>query len=428
MRKREKYVLALAFVFILVGASLYGLFKRPPRLGLDLVGGIHVILTAVSKPGAPVTSATMNQAQFIIENRVNALGVVEPQIERQGRENILIQLPGVKDPQEALEIIGKTALLEFAAVEKNYEGVPTKELNKLIKRGTKVLGETLLTGEVIKDARIGQDELAKSAVDITFKPDGAKRFDEIAKKFFGRQLAIVLDGEIISAPTIQATEFKGKAQITGDFTSEEAQNLVLVLKTGALPVELKISEHRTVGPTLGHDSLIAGLEAGLVGLGLVALFMLIYYRLFGFLSWISLAVFASLLCGLLVVVGVTLTLPGIAGIILMVGIAADSSIIIFERIKEEAQTGKTLRVAMETGFSHGFKTFLDADLVSFITALILFYFGVGPVKGFALTLMLGIICDIFTSFLFTRSVLGLLAQTKLSQKPNFLGIKVKEVV
>ncbi|MDP3013260.1 MAG: protein translocase subunit SecD, partial [Candidatus Subteraquimicrobiales bacterium] len=257
---------------------------------------------------------------------------------------------------------------------------------------------------------------------------GARKFDEVAKKFFGNRLAIVLDGEIISAPVIQATEFRGKAQITGKFTADEARELVLVLKTGALPVELEVSEYRTVGPTLGRDSLLAGLKAGLIGLGLVALFMLGYYRLFGFLSWIGLAVFASLLSGLLVVVGATLTLPGIAGIILMIGIAADSSIIVFERIKEEARSKKTLRVAIEIGFSHGFKTFLDADLVSFITALILFYFGIGPVKGFALILMLGIICDILTSFLFTRSVLGLLASTNLAQKPNLLGIKIKEVV
>lgn len=412
MTNKQKYLLALGFVFVLLGAAVYGLFVRPPKLGLDLRGGLHVVLTAKEKPGAPVTEEAMEQTKRIIDQRVNRLGVAEPGIERQGGRNIMVQLPGVKEPQKALEVIGKTALLEFKPV-LNFDEEEKKY----------VLGPTLLTGKALSGAKVGEDELGRPAVDITFNKEGAKKFDEIAKEFYQKQLAIVLDGVVMSAPVIQSTEYRGKAQITGDFTIDEARRLVVVLEYGALPVELEISENRVVGSTLGHDSLIAGLRAGIIGLVLVALFMVGFYRVLGFLSWLTLTVFAVLLGGLLVLVNATLTLPGIAGIILMIGVAADSSIIVFERIKEEARGGKTIRTAMDTGFTHGFRTFLDADLVALTTAIILFWFGVGPVRGFALTLMLGIACDIFTSLFFTRSVLGLLARTRLVKKPRLLGMR-----
>lgn len=412
LTNKQKYLLALGFVFVLLGAAVYGLFVRPPKLGLDLRGGLHVVLTAKEKPGAPVTEEAMEQTKRIIDQRVNRLGVAEPGIERQGGRNIMVQLPGVKEPQKALEVIGKTALLEFKPV-LNFDEEEKKY----------VLGPTLLTGKALSGAKVGEDELGRPAVDITFNKEGAKKFDEIAKEFYQKQLAIVLDGVVMSAPVIQSTEYRGKAQITGDFTIDEARRLVVVLEYGALPVELEISENRVVGPTLGHDSLIAGLRAGIIGLVLVALFMVGFYRVLGFLSWLTLTVFAVLLGGLLVLVNATLTLPGIAGIILMIGVAADSSIIVFERIKEEARGGKTIRTAMDTGFTHGFRTFLDADLVALTTAIILFWFGVGPVRGFALTLMLGIACDIFTSLFFTRSVLGLLARTRLVKKPWLLGMR-----
>lgn len=412
MTNKQKYLLALGFVFVLLGAAVYGLFVRPPKLGLDLRGGLHVVLTAREKPGAPVTEEAMEQTKRIIDQRVNRLGVAEPGIERQGGRNIMVQLPGVKEPQKALEVIGKTALLEFKPV-LNFDEEEKKY----------VLGPTLLTGKALSGAKVGEDELGRPAVDITFNKEGAKKFDEIAKEFYQKQLAIVLDNVVMSAPVIQSTKYGGKAQITGDFTIDEARRLVVVLQYGALPVELEISETRVVGPTLGHDSLIAGLRAGIIGLILVALFMLGFYRVLGFLSWLTLTVFAVLLGGLLVLVNATLTLPGIAGIILMIGVAADSSIIVFERIKEEARGGKTIRTAMDTGFTHGFRTFLDADLVALTTAIILFWFGVGPVRGFALTLMLGIACDIFTSLFFTRSVLGLLARTRLVKKPRLLGMR-----
>ncbi len=424
MTNTQKYIYALIVVFILSAGSLYLLVSQPPRLGLDLQGGLTVILTAVSRPGAPITEDAMKQALFIINQRVDKLGVTEPNVSRQGRTNILVQLPGIKNPEEALNIIGQTALMEFKIVKPEYVNNNIKKLNELLNKGTDPLGPTLLTGDALQSAKADfSPDTNEPEVSIRFTPAGSKNFSGITEKNIGKPLAIVLDDRVMSAPIIKERIPTGKAVITGIKNVEETKRVALVLQTGALPVKLIKSQHRTVGPTLGRDSLQEGLRAGIIGLLLVALFMVLFYRAFGFVTWVALAIFSTLLGGLLIAVRATLTLPGIAGIILMIGIAADSSIIVFERIKEEVRSGKSLRVSMDTGFFHGFRTFLDADLVTFTTAAILFYFGVGPVKGFALTLMLGIACDLFTSYFFTRSILGLLGRVRLFNKPILIGLK-----
>ncbi|MEW6189211.1 MAG: protein translocase subunit SecD [Actinomycetota bacterium] len=423
MASKQKYLLSMGFALILVAVCIYFIVKYPPKLGLDLKGGMHIILSAKEKPGAPVTEQSMEQALFVIRQRVDKLGVTEPQIERQGRNSILVQLPGIRNPQKALEIIGKTALLEFI------------EVKSIDKEGKVILGKVLMTGKALKNARPSFGEMSKPIVEMEFTKKGTKKFADITTRYVRQRLAIVLDKEVMSAPVIQEPITGGRAIITGLDSIDEAKRIALVLQTGALPVELDISESKTVGPTLGWDSLMAGLRAGILGLILVALFMVIYYRLFGVITWLALGVFATFLFGLLVAVnavltsfglaGINLSLPSIAGIVLMIGVAADSSIIVFERIKEEVRGGKTIRTALDTGFSHGFKTFLDADLVTFTTAAILFYFGIGPVRGFALTLMLGIVCDLFTSFFFTRAMLGLMSFTKLWRNPKLLGLERK---
>lgn len=439
MGNKQKYILSLLSIFLLVGGSVYLLIKQPPKLGLDLRGGMNVILTAKSKPGAPVTSETMEQALFVIEQRVNKLGVTEPQISRQGSKSIMVQLPGIKDPQRVLDVIGKTALLEFKPVKDEYAQLPEGQLNNLIKKGTdpfvSLPKDLQVTGDALSSANVGYaDEAgAKPKVDLKFTSDGGKKFDKLAAKFYQKNVAIVLDNRVQSAPRLQSTHFGGRAEITGNFSVEKAKDLALVLQTGRLPVELTISENQTVGPTLGRDSLMAGLRAGIIGLIIVALYMLIIYRVYGLLSWVTLSIFVTLLLGSLAAInaililsktaGISLTLPGIAGIIFMFGSAADSSVIVFERIKEETRNGKSIRTSMNTGYTHGFKTFLDADLVTFLTAAILFYFGIGPVRGFALTLMLGIGCDLLTSYFFTRSALGLMAPFKMFAKTWLSGIK-----
>ncbi len=438
MSNKQKYMLSLFFVLILVAGSVYLLVTQPPKLGLDLQGGMNVILTAEAKKGASATSETMEQAIFVIEQRINKLGVTEPQISRQGSRSIMVQLPGVKNPDRVLDIIGKTALLEFKPVKDEYAQLSEKQLDDLIKEGAdpfvSLPSELRLTGDALSTANVGYEESGgKPKVNLRFTSSGGKKFDKLAAQYYQKRLAIVLDNRVQSAPVLQSTHFGGRAEITGDFSIDKAKELALVLQTGRLPVELTISENQTVGPTLGRDSLIAGLRAGIIGLAIVALYMLAIYRIYGLLSWVTLSIFVTLLLGSLATInailvlsgtaGISLTLPGIAGIIFMFGSAADSSVIVFERIKEETKRGKSVRTAMNTGYARGFKTFLDADLVTFLTAAVLFYFGIGPVRGFALTLMLGIGCDLLTSYFFTRAVLGLLAPARFFSKTWISGIK-----
>lgn len=437
LSNKQKYILSLLFVLLLVAGSVYLLIERPPKLGLDLRGGMNVTLTAKSRAGAPVTSSIMEQALFVIEQRVNKLGVTEPQISRQGAKSIMVQLPGIKNTERVLDIIGKTALLEFKPVKDEFAQLSESQLNDLIKKGTDPFAplskELRLTGDALSSANVGYEETGgKPKINLTFTGAGGKQFDKLAAQFYQKRLAIILDNKIQSAPVLQSTHFGGRAEITGDFTIERAKDLALVLQTGRLPVELVISENQTVGPTLGRDSLLAGLRAGIIGLILVALYMLVFYRAYGLLSWFTLSIYITLLLGSLAAInailvlsnsaGISLTLPGIAGIVFMFGSAADSSVIVYERVKEESKGGKSVRTAMSTGYTHGFKTFLDADLVTFLTAAVLFYFGIGPVRGFALTLMLGIGCDLLTSYFFTRAALGLLAPLKILLKPWFSGI------
>ncbi len=428
MSQRQKYLLSVFFVLALVVASVYLIYPpaKSTRLGLDLKGGLHIVLTARPLPKAPVTEETMERAKVVIEERINKLGVSEPEISRQGSNSILVQLPGVKDPREALDIIGKTALLEFRPVTTSTaEGL--------------VLGETLMTGEYVKDAAVDFDDFGKPKVDIEFTPEGAKKFDQITAEMVGKRLAIVLDYNpkgrtdeekgIISAPVVNERISGGRAEITGDFTIDFAKKLALVLQTGSLPVKLDISESRTVGPTLGSDSLRAALIAGIAGLVAVVLYMIFFYRLLGLITAGALAVFSTLFWGTIVAtnkftpLGWTLTLPGIAGIILSIGVAADSSVVIFERVKEEIRAGKSFKQAADKGFTFGFKTMVIADVVTLIAALILIWQGVGPVRGFAISLSVGIGIDLFTTFFFTHPLLSLLSSSEALNKSLLLGVR-----
>ncbi len=419
MNPTQKHALSISVVLFLVLISIY--FIYPPakstRLGLDLKGGMHVILSAKPFPGSPVTENAMDQAMLIIRQRVDKLGVAEPEITRQGRNNILVQLPGIKRPEKALEIIGKPAFLEF------------KEVKGTDKKGKIILGKTEMTGRYLKDAQVDFDELGKPKVNLQFTSEGGRKFEEVTGRLVGKQLAIVLDGKVMSAPQVREKISGGRAEITGDFTIDKAKELALVLQTGALPVKLEIEENRTVGPTLGADSLRAGIKAGIIGLILVALYMLLYYRGLGGITCVALLVFATLFWGVIVIInkftswGWPLTLPGIAGIILTIGVAADSSIVIFERVKEEVKVGKTLRSAADSGFTHAFKTILDADFVTLIAAVILVFVGIGPVRGFAISLICGICLDLFTALFFTRPLLALLVRFKPFTRPTLVGIK-----
>ena len=378
----------LAFVVLVIGIALYYVFplNKNINLGLDLQGGSHIVLECLDSPDAPVDSDAVNRVIEIITNRIDPEGVKEPVIQRQGERRILIQLPGVDDPQEAEDIIGKTALLEFKDA----------------------LGETLLTGAYLKNAKSSFDRFGRPNVLLEFNAEGAKLFEKATTQNVGKVLAITLDGQEISAPVVQEPIPSGEASIVGSFAVEEAQRLSLLLRSGALPVEVKILENRSVGPTLGKDSIDRSLKAGIVGLLLVFIFMLIFYKGFGLIADTALLICMLLIMGGMGIFKATLTLPGIGGIVLTIGMAVDANILIFERIKEELRMDKTLRASIEAGFSKAFITIFDSNLTTLIAAVALLYFGSGPIRGFAVTLSIGIVVSMFTAIVVTKLFLELL--------------------
>ncbi len=383
-------ILRLILVILVIGVAIFYAFplEKNINLGLDLQGGSHIVLECIDSPNAPVDSDAVNRVIEIITNRINPEGVKEPVIQRQGERRILVQLPGMDDPQEAENLIGKTALLEF------------KDEN----------GETLLTGAYLKNAKASFDRFGRPNVILEFDEEGAKLFEQATLKNVGKVLAITLDGQEISAPVVQEPIPSGEASIVGQFTVEEAQRLALLLRSGALPVEVKILENRSVGPTLGRDSINRSLKAGIVGLSLILLFMIIFYKGFGLVADLALLICLLLVMGGLAMLNATLTLPGIAGIILTIGMAVDANILIFERIKEELKMDKTFRASIEAGFSKAFRTIFDANVTTLIAAVALLYFGSGPIRGFAVTLSIGIAASMFTAIVVTKLILELLGQ------------------
>ena len=387
---KQLQIFRMVFVVLVIGLALYFVFPldKNINLGLDLQGGSHIVLECVDSPNAPVDSDAVNRVIEIISNRINPEGVKEPVIQRQGERRILVQLPGMDDPQEAEGLIGKTALLEF------------KDQS----------GETLLTGAYLKTAKTSFDRFGRPNVILEFDEGGAKLFEQATTRNVGKILAITLDGQEISTPVVQEPIPSGEASIVGQFTVEEAQRLALLLRSGALPVEVKILENRSIGPTLGKDSINRSLKAGLVGLSLILIFMVVIYKLFGLVADLVLLICMLLMMGGLAILNATLTLPGIAGIVLTIGMAVDANILIFERIKEELQMDKTFSASIEAGFSKAFVAIFDANVTTLIAAIALLYFGSGPIRGFAVTLSIGIVVSMFTALVVTKLILELLGQ------------------
>ncbi len=362
-------------------------------MGLDLQGGSHIVLECVDSPNAPVDSDAVTRVIEIITNRINPEGVKEPVIQRQGDKRILVQLPGMDNPQEAESLIGKTALLEF------------KDQS----------GETLLTGAYLRTAKTSFDRFGRPNVILEFDEEGARLFEQATTKNVGNILAITLDGQEISTPVVQEPIPSGEASIVGQFSVEDAQRLALLLRSGALPVEVKILENRSIGPTLGKDSINRSLKAGIAGLCLILIFMVVIYKWFGLVADLALLICMLLMMGGMAILNATLTLPGIAGIVLTIGMAVDANILIFERIKEELQMDKTFRASIEAGFSKAFVAIFDANVTTLIAAIALLYFGSGPIRGFAVTLSIGIVVSMFTALVVTKLVLELLGQ-RLTEK------------
>lgn len=419
MDSRQRNLLSMALVLVLVALAWWQFWPPNEKItqGLDIQGGLSVILTAVETPETPITEEVMERAELIVRNRVDRLGASEVTIQRQGADSILVQLPGIANAQEALDALGSTGQLEIRDVTGTDPAT-----------GEVILGDVLLTGDVITSATIGTNpQTNEIEVSVTFDSEGTAKWAEITGSRIGRQIAIVLDGNVESAPVVREQITGGQTAISGTFTPEEARRLKTVLETGALPVTLEFNESRVVGPTLGQDALQQGVYAALAGLLLVGLYLVGFYRGFGLASWVALTLYASLFLGALALLSnfgwFALTLPGIAGIVLTIGLAADSEILMIERFKEEVRDGKTYRSAARHGTRHAIGTSLDADLVTFVSALMLYTFAIGPVRGFALTLMIGLAIDIFNMVFWSRSAVITLAETVVPKIPWFFGMK-----
>lgn len=390
---------------------------------LTAAPGPQESLLATPKPDEleRVRIQAVTQAVETIRNRIDQFGVTEPLIQQQGADEVVVQLPGVADPQRAIELIGKTAVLEFKMVDEEAHltpGVPLPPEDEVLyrrvldpKTGQEldrepyiVKRQAILTGDTLTDARVSIDQFNSPYVAIEFDPTGGDIFARVTAENVGKRFAIVLDGNVYSAPVIRERIPGGRASITGNFTSAEANDLAIVLRAGALPAPVDILQNVTVGPSLGADSIHAGILATLIGFLLVVVFMLIYYRLSGLIANVALVLNLVVLLGSLAALHATLTLPGIAGILLTIGMGVDSNVLIFERIREELRQGKTVRLAVDQGYERAWVTIVDAHVTTLITAVVLFMFGSGPVKGFAVTLSLGIVINLFTAFIGTKVI------------------------
>jgi len=404
------------------------------NLGLDLQGGMHVVIRVNTKGLGPKEAKDApDRVLEIIRNRIDQFGVLEPSIQRQGLDHIIIQLPGITDRQRAIEIVGKTAHLEFKLVSDDPElikkaitgevvpGYEYKTTKREDGREESLLLEekAVLTGDMLVDAttEFSQQTFNMPYVSLELNSKGATIFSEITGVNIGKRLAIVLDGNIYSAPVIKEKIPSGRAQITGSFSVDEANDLSLVLRAGALPAPVEVIEERTVGPTLGKDSIRYGINATIAGAIFVFVFMGIYYLLAGIIADIALLFNIIITMGALAYFHGTLTLPGIAGLVLTIGMAVDANVLIFERIREESNLGKSIRAAIQSGFNRAFLTIFDSNLTTLIAAVILFQFGTGPVRGFATTLCIGISASMFTAIFVTRVMLDLLTtgETKMNK-------------
>jgi SecD/SecF fusion protein len=359
----------------------------------------------------------VDQSIEVVRRRVNALGAVEPFIARQGRERILVQVPGLQDPEQLKRLLGQTAQLSFRLVDQSMTAEqaqatrppPDSELLQS-REGGAVLVErqVMVAGEDLNNAQAGfNQQTNEPIVNFQFNGNGARRFGSATQQNVGRPFAIVLDNQVIMAPVIREPILGGQGQISGNFTVQQANELAILLRAGALPAPLITVEERTVGPSLGQDSIDAGALAGMIAAVLVSVFMVVMYGLFGVFALLALAVNIAMMVAIQAMVGATLTLPGIAGIILTIGMAVDSNVVIFERIRDEVREGRSPVTGIDKGFSFALSTIMDANVTSFVTALLLFAFGgSGPVRGFAITFMIGIATTVFTAYTFTRFLIA----------------------
>lgn len=412
----------LILFWIIVAIALSGIFiicKKPTSLGLDLVGGSRLMLEAQESEAIPkITPEVMDSLQYAIENRVNAMGVGETIVQRVGTKRLLVEIPNIKDTSKAKEFIGKTAELEFKRPIQNTDGSITWQ-------------STGLTGKDLKKSIVGSNPTTGEwTVELEFNMEGAKKFADLTRELTGKQMAIFFNGEEQSAPRVNEAITGGRAQITGGdggFEYEAAKEMVDLLNAGALPVGAEIIQEESVGPTLGQDSINKSKIAGLIGISAVMIFMIFYYRLLGVISCFALIIYAIVNFAIYKAIPVTLTLTGIAGFILSIGMAIDANILIFERTKEELRLGRSLFTAINSGFDRAWTSIFDSNVSTIITCAILYYFGASMVKGFALTLIIGVILSMFSAITVTKNFMHLVFGTSELKYPQLFGLKKEEI-
>ncbi|MFA5035519.1 MAG: protein translocase subunit SecD [Candidatus Margulisiibacteriota bacterium] len=431
--------LRILLILGIVAASVYVLFQFPLNLGLDLQGGTRLVYEGQETEKVKVSDDSMAGVVAVIRNRIDGLGVSEPTIQRKGQSQVIVELPGIKDPERAIALIGDTAMLEFVEAEwlpgdargaspekvKEFYGadarigtVKEEQDGRIVSEKPIVLKKTVLTGADLKGAFPGFDQYGNPVVDIEFNDNGAKIFAEVTARSVNKPIAIILDRKIISAPNVREPIPSGRAQISGSFKAEDVRDLVIKLKAGSLPIPVKMVETRIVGPSLGKDSIDRSKIAGVLGFLFIVAFMVIYYRLPGFISVISLAIYVPLTLAILAAFHTTLTLPGIAGFLLTLGMAVDANVIIFERLKEELRLGKTVKASFAAAFDRAFAAILDSNVTTIIGAVTLFFVGTGTIRGFGVTLTIGILVSMFTALTLTRMMLNMLVDAKIVTDPN----------
>lgn len=478
MTSRRNNLIILALVVVLLGVAAYFIFLRQPvtqstQLGLDLQGGVSAQLRGSQTGGGQVTRNEMEQAADLIRQRIDRLGVAEPDVRVQADDQIVVQIPGVENPDEVIDIIGSTAQLGFYQVlaAEPQEGLPQDEIDEarqdirdnledddafekgrtkilfeespsLTGTGTDVIGyivrqEPDLTGDALAQngANVEFDQNGKRLVSLQLTSEGGQQFGDLTQEIVNGSLtggepgllAIALDEDVQSAPIVDEPIYGGQVSISNEglpegMPEDEARQLETVLNTGALPVNMEVISQTEVGPTLGLSSLKSGLLAALVGFGLVLVLLVLIYRALGVVAALALLIYAFLLWGLIVIIPITITLPGIAGIVLSIGVAADANVVIFERIKEEVRRGKTPRTATQAGYEKGFRAILDGNITMLITAFILFALSTGSVRGFAVLLAIGVVLSMFTAIVVTRALLGLLSGRGFHLSAPMMGV------
>lgn len=444
------------FVILLLGGSVALILTRPVRLGLDLRGGTQIVLEASDTEAVSVDRGTVELTVEVLRRRVDALGVTEPSLQASGERRIIVELPGVSDPDEAVRVLGRTAQLTFhrvlgladpprgAGTTGEGEGIPPgEELILQDEAETSLqLGPPALTGDVVEDARamIQQDLGVQWTVQLRFRGEGSAEWAELTREAAceaagdpRRRIAIVLDRDVISSPEVDPEVpcgegiSGGETVITGDFTEAEAKDLAVLIQGGALPVPVEVVEQRTVGATLGDEAIRASTEAALIGAALTILYMLVYYRFLGGLAAIALLAYAVISFGALLALGATLTLPGIAGFVLAVGMAVDANVLVFERIKEEHAGGRSVRSAAAAGFQRAWSAIADSNATTVLAAALLFFFASGAVRGFGVTLTIGVLASMFSALVVTRVLVELSVRARaVHSRPGMLGLRVGE--